>query len=83
MPAQRLEKRAPMFRDKGRIRVGADADITVFDSNRIIDKATYEEPLQYSEGIQFVFVNGVPVVKDGQLVDGVSPGRPARAPISQ
>ena len=83
MPAQRLEKRAPMFKDKGRIRVGADADITVFDANRVIDKATYEEPLQYSEGIQFVFVNGVAVVKDGQLVDGVFPGRAARAPVSQ
>jgi len=83
MPAQRLEKRAPIFKDKGRIRVGADADITVFDANRVIDKATYEEPLQYSEGIQFVFVNGVAVVKDGQLVDGVFPGRAARAPVSQ
>jgi len=83
MPAQRLEKRAPMFKDKGRIRVGADADITVFHANRVIDKATYEEPLQYSEGIQFVFVNGVAVVKDGQLVDGVFPGRAARAPVSQ
>jgi N-acyl-D-aspartate/D-glutamate deacylase len=83
MPAQRLEKRAPVFKDKGRIRVGADADITVFDPNRVIDKATYEEPLQYSEGIQFVLVNGVPVVKDGQLVEGVFPGRAARAPVSQ
>lgn len=82
MPAQRLEKRAPMFKDKGRIRVGADADITVFDANTVIDKATYENPLQYSEGIRFVLVNGVPVVKDGQLVDGVFPGRAARAPIS-
>ena len=83
MPAQRLEKRAPIFKDKGRIRVGADADITVFDANRILDKATYEKPLQYSEGIQFVFVNGVAVVKDGQLVDGIFPGRAARAPLSQ
>jgi len=65
MPAQRLEKRGPMFKNKGRIHEGADADITVFDPNRIIDKATYEEPLQYSEGIQFVLVNGVAVVKDG------------------
>lgn len=83
MPAQRLEKRAPMFKDKGRIRVGADADITVFDADRVIDKATYDDPLQYSEGIQFVLVNGVPVLKIGQLVDGVFPGRAARAPISQ
>jgi N-acyl-D-aspartate/D-glutamate deacylase len=82
MPAQRLEKRAPAFQSKGRIRVGADADVTLFDAQRVIDKASYEEPLQYSEGIQFVLVNGVPVVKDGQLVDGVFPGRAARAPIS-
>lgn len=83
MPAQRLEKRAPMFKDKGRIRVGADADIAVFDPNRVIDKATYEKPLQYSEGIPFVLVNGVPVVKGGKLVDGMFPGRAARAPISE
>jgi N-acyl-D-aspartate/D-glutamate deacylase len=83
MPAQRLEKRAPMFKDKGRIRIGADADITVFDPNRIIDRATYEKPADHSEGIQFVLVNGVAVVQDGQLVDGVFPGRAARAPISQ
>jgi dihydroorotase len=82
MPAQRLEKRAPMFKNKGRIRVGADADITVFDPARIIDKATFEEPLQYSEGIEFVLVNGVAVLKGGQLVDGVFPGRATRAPIS-
>jgi dihydroorotase len=83
MPAQRLEKRAPAFKDKGRIRVGADADISVFDANRVIDKATFEEPLQYSEGIPFVLVNGVAVVKNGQLVDGIFPGRAARAPITQ
>src|SRR5580700_5050759 len=83
LPAQLLEKRAPSFKNKGRIRVGADADITVFDPNRVIDRATFEEPLQYSDGIQFVLVNGVPVVKDGQLVEGVYPGREARAPMSQ
>jgi dihydroorotase len=81
MPAQRLEKRAPTFRDKGRIRVGADADITVFDPETVIDKATFEEPLQFSEGIPFVLVNGVAVVKKGQLVSGNFPGRAARAPI--
>ncbi len=83
MPAQRLEKRAPMFKDKGRVRVGADADITVFDPGRVIDKATFDQPLQYSGGIQFVLVDGVPVIKDGAFVEGVLPGKPARAPISQ
>jgi N-acyl-D-aspartate/D-glutamate deacylase len=83
LPAQRLEKRAPAFRNKGRIRVGADADITVFDPATIIDKATFEEPLQYSAGISFVLVNGVPVLMDGKLVENVFPGREARAPITQ
>ncbi len=82
MPAQRLQNRAPAFKDKGRIRIGADADITVFDPQHIIDKATFEEPLQYSDGIHFVLVNGTPVLTNGQLVDGVFPGRPARAPLS-
>src|SRR6202040_309968 len=82
MPAERLEKRAPVFRDKGRIRVGADADFTIFDPARVIDKATFDEPLQASAGIQFVLVNGVLVVKDSQLVAGAHPGRAARAPIA-
>jgi len=83
MPAQRLEKRAPAFHNKGRIRVGADADITVFNPATIIDKATFEDPLQYSAGIFFVLVNGVPVLMDGKLVENVFPGRAARAPIQQ
>jgi N-acyl-D-aspartate/D-glutamate deacylase len=82
MPAQRLEKRAPAFQDKGRIRVGADADITVFDPNTVVDKATYERPLQYSEGIPFVLVSGVPIVRDGTLVEEIFPGRGVRAPNS-
>lgn len=81
MPAQRLEQRAPAFKTKGRIRVGADADITVFDANRVIDAATFEKPLQYSEGIRFVLVNGVSVVSDRKLVEGALPGRAARAPL--
>ncbi len=80
MPAQRLEKRAPAFKDKGRVRIGADADITIFDPSRVIDKATFDDPLQYSEGIPFVLVNGILVVKDSHLVGGVRPGRAARAP---
>jgi dihydroorotase len=81
MPAQRLEQRAPAFKNKGRIKLGADADITVFDPNSVLDAATFEKPLQYSEGIRFVLVNGVPVVSDGKLGEGVVPGRAARAPL--
>ena len=48
---------------------------------RVIDKATYTEPGKYSEGIRFVLVNGMSVVKDGQLQVGVKPGQAVRAPI--
>ena len=83
LPAQRLENHAPAFRTKGRIRVGADADITVFDPESIIDKATFDDPMQFSAGISYVLVNGVPVVSNGKTVEGVFPGRAARAPITQ
>jgi dihydroorotase len=80
MPAQRLEGRVPAMKNKGRIRIGADADITVFDPGKVIDKATFKEPIKYSEGINYVLVNGVLVVKDGQLQAGVTPGKAIRAP---
>lgn len=54
LPAQRLEKRAPVFVNKGRIRVGADADITVFDPATVRDRSTYEKSTTLSEGILFV-----------------------------
>jgi N-acyl-D-aspartate/D-glutamate deacylase len=82
MPAQRLERRVPSMRNKGRIRLGADADLTIFDPQLIIDKSTFQEPAKYSEGIRFVLVNGVPVVKDGQLQSDVYPGRAIRAPLN-
>jgi dihydroorotase len=69
MPADRLG-----IRTKGRIAVGADADIAVFDPARVMDRATFENPAQYSEGIEYVLVNGTLVVKSGELVDGVAPG---------
>jgi len=80
-PAQRLEKRAVAMRNKGRIRVGADADLAVFDPSRVRDRATYQQPGLHSEGIQHVLVNGVPVVRDGRLQEGVTPGRAVRASV--
>src|SRR5204862_4063158 len=83
MPAQRLEARVPMMHRKGRLRIGADADITVFDPARVIDRSTYREPTLPPDGIPYVIVNGVPVVSDGRLVDGIAPGLPVRAPITR
>jgi N-acyl-D-aspartate/D-glutamate deacylase len=80
MPAQRLEARAPMMKNKGRVKVGADADLTLFDPQRVIDRATYEK-VAYSEGIEYVLVGGVPVVSAGKLVEGVLPGDAIRAPL--
>ena len=73
MPAQRLG-----IQTKGRLQVGADADITVFDPDKVIDRATFDNPAQYSEGISYVLVNGTFVVKDGRLQEGVAPGRGLR-----
>ncbi len=71
MPAQRLGKRVPSMKNKGRIEVGADADLAIFDPQLVIDRSTYQVPAQYSEGIRFVVVNGVIVVKEGVLQTSV------------
>lgn len=82
MPAQRLERRVPSMRNKGRIRLGADADLTIFDPQSIVDKSTFQEPAKYAEGIKFVLVNGVLIVREGQLQSNVYPGRAVRAPFN-
>jgi dihydroorotase len=80
-PARRLEGRVPSMRNKGRIREGADADLTVFDPTRILDRATFEQPAQFSEGIEHVLVEGQFVVRGGRLDETATPGRAIRAPI--
>ena len=69
MPAQRLEARVPAMRNKGRLKVGADADLVVFDAARVLDQSTYREPSRPPIGIDDVVVNGVPVVSDGKIVE--------------
>ncbi len=76
MPAQRLETISPMMHLKGRMQVGMDADITIFDPATIIDKATFEGGLKFSEGIHHVMVNGTFVVKGGKTLGNVFPGQP-------
>lgn len=73
LPARRLN-----LPNKGRIKEGADADIAIFDPARVVDKATYDNPAQYAEGIPFVIVNGVAVVRDGHLKVDTYPGKAVR-----
>jgi dihydroorotase len=75
LPARRLEKIAPAFARKGRIREGADADITVFDPQAIIDRSTYREPFQASEGVRYLLVNGTLVIDEGVFQEAAKPGR--------
>lgn len=70
---------SPRMRQKGRLKVGADADISVFDPARVIDTATFENAARYSEDFRYVVVGGVFVVRGGQLQDGVAPGQSIRA----
>jgi len=78
LPAQRLEARVPAMRQKGRLRVAADADITIFDPATVLDRSTYREPSLAPVGIQHVIVNGVSVVANAQAVEGVAPGKAVR-----
>jgi len=78
-PAQRLEAFTPQMKHKGRLQVGADADIDVFDPNIVIDKATFQQPAQYSYGFRYVLVSGKPVVRDGKVDESTLPGSAIRA----
>jgi N-acyl-D-amino-acid deacylase len=69
LPARRLN-----LRDRGEIRVGAKADLVVFDPKRVADLATYEDPHRYPDGIEHVLVNGRFVIKDGEHT-GSLPGK--------
>jgi N-acyl-D-aspartate/D-glutamate deacylase len=61
LPAQTFR-----LRDRGLVREGYWADLVVFDPERVADKATFDKPHQYSEGLSYVFVNGEAVVAEGQ-----------------
>ena len=79
-PARRLERRTPAMTNKGRVRVGADADLTIFDPDAVIDRSTYENATIASAGIPYVIVGGQIVVENGE-VTAARPGRAVRAPV--
>jgi dihydroorotase len=79
MPAQRLEAMAPVMRNKGRLRTGADADIVIFNPDKVIDRATFDKPALPSDGIPYVMVRGTLVVDNGEVVEAVHPGKAIRA----
>jgi len=74
LPAQRMR-----FTDRGVLKQGMWADVVIFDPSTIRDLATFEQPNQLSQGMDYVLVNGVPVIADGK-VTGALPGKVIRGP---
>lgn len=75
MPALRLERCTPEARKKGRVQVGADADLVVFDPATFRDQSSFEKPSVPSTGVRYLVVNGTLVIDGGAIVPGVAPGR--------
>jgi len=78
LPAQRLEQAIPAMKKKGRLHVGADADIAIFDADQIRDRATVEHPELRSTGIPYVLVSGRVVIEEGKLQHQVRAGEAIR-----
>ncbi|MGV0999524.1 MAG: amidohydrolase family protein [Fluviibacter sp.] len=86
LPAQILETITPQAKNKGRIKVGADADIVIFDPETIDGRATYSidnGDQRHSVGMMYVIVNGQSVIREGQLLKDSRPGQPVRGVIKQ
>ena len=75
MPAEMLERSTSAAHRKGRLQEGADADIVVFDPEKISDRSTFEKPMEPSVGVHYLVVAGTVLIDDGKLVPDVYPGR--------
>jgi len=83
MPALRLERCTPEARKKGRVQVGADADLVVFDPASFRDQSSFEKPSVASTGVRYLVVNGTLVIDGGAIVPGVAPGRALVGPATK
>ncbi|QTV79584.1 amidohydrolase family protein [Microbacterium sp. NIBRBAC000506063] len=79
LPAKMLESFTPVMASKGRVQVGCDADLVVFDFDRLTDRATYRRGAEPSTGYEYVFVAGEIVVKHDELIIDAFPGKPIRS----
>lgn len=75
LQAKWMEQASPVFKKKGRIQVGADADLVLFDADTVSANAIYGKPYEKPTGIEHVFVAGRWIVKDSARVEGRYPGR--------
>ncbi len=80
MPALMLERSTPTARQKGRLQMGADADVVVFDARTISDRSTFQKPMELSVGVRYLVVAGTLVVDEGRIVQDVFPGRALLGP---
>lgn len=83
IPARILGESTPAMRTKGRLQAGCDADIVVFDWERLEDRATFKAMHLPAAGMRHVLVNGAAVIADGELVREARPGRPVRRPVAR
>jgi len=74
LPAQRMR-----LTDRGILKAGMWADVVIFDPATVHDRATFDNPKQLSEGMDYVLVNGVPVIDQGKMT-GALPGKVLRGP---
>ena len=81
IPAEILSQSTPAMRAKGRLAKDADADIVVFDYEKLSDRATFTAMNRPSEGVRHLIVSGQPLITDGVLDVAARPGRPVRRPV--